>query len=105
MQPFVLDQHGRLVLPSDVFPELGFSVIRSQDQLVRRDCEMKADQPLRRHHVRQAADPLGRRAAPTRRRVFLPVLTPVLKPRRPSRRSRRPGGVGVPTGRSARRTP
>ena len=33
MQPFVLNRHGRLVLPSNVFPELDFSVIRSQDQL------------------------------------------------------------------------
>ena len=45
MQPFVLNRHGRLIFPSNIFPELDFSVITSQDQLdrvVRRDFETKA---------------------------------------------------------------
>ena len=45
MQPFVVNRHGRLVFPSNVFPVLDFSVIRSQDQLdsvIRRDFETKA---------------------------------------------------------------
>jgi 3-oxoacyl-[acyl-carrier-protein] synthase-3 len=45
MQSFVLNRNGRLVFPSNVFPELDFSVIRDQDQLdqvVRRDFETKA---------------------------------------------------------------
>ena len=45
MQPFVLNRHGKLIFPSNIFPELDFSVITSQDQLdrvVRRDFETKA---------------------------------------------------------------
>ena len=71
MQPFVLNRHGRLVFPSNVFPELDFSVIRSRDQL---------DQVMRRDFGDEDS---GR---------------PCSTPRRRSRRSRRPGGVGVPTG-------
>ena len=29
MQPFVLNRHGRLVFPSNFFPELDFSVIET----------------------------------------------------------------------------
>jgi 3-oxoacyl-[acyl-carrier-protein] synthase III len=62
MQPFVLNRHGRLVFPSNVFPELDFSVIRSQDQLdqvVRRDFEAKAPtgtEMLRRIEIDAYAD-------------------------------------------------
>ena len=45
MQPFVRNRHGRLVFPSNAFPELDFSVINSEEQLnrvVRRDFETKA---------------------------------------------------------------
>jgi hypothetical protein len=45
MQPFVLNRHGRLVFPSNVFSERDLSVIRSQyqlDQVVWRDVETKA---------------------------------------------------------------
>ena len=62
MKPFVLNRHGRLVFPSNVFPELDFSVIRSQDQLdhvVRRDFETKAPtgtEMLRRIEIDAYAD-------------------------------------------------
>ena len=45
MQPFVLNNHGRLVFPSNFIPELDFSVIESEAQLdsaIRRDFEQKA---------------------------------------------------------------
>ena len=44
MQPFVLNRHGRMVFPSNFFPELDLSVIDSLDQLdsvIRRDFETK----------------------------------------------------------------
>ena len=45
MQPFVVNRHGRLVFPSNFIPELDFSVIDTEQQLVdviRRDFEKKA---------------------------------------------------------------
>lgn len=45
MQSFVLNRHGKLVLPSNLFAELDFSVISSLEQfeaIVRRDIESKA---------------------------------------------------------------
>lgn len=45
MQPFVVNQHGRLVFPSNFLPDLDFSVIDSEEQLdsvIRRDFETKA---------------------------------------------------------------
>lgn len=45
MQPFVVNQHGRLVFPSNFLPDLDFSVIESEAQLdgvIRRDFETKA---------------------------------------------------------------
>jgi len=62
MQPFVLNRHGKLIFPSNIFPELDFSVITSQDQLdrvVRRDFETKAPtgtEMLRRIETRDYAD-------------------------------------------------
>ena len=69
MQPFVLNRHGRLVFPSNVFPELDSSVIRSRDQLdrvVRRDFETKAPtgtEMLRRIETDAYADRERRSAA------------------------------------------
>jgi 3-oxoacyl-[acyl-carrier-protein] synthase III len=45
MRPFVVNRHGRLVFPSNFVPELDFSVIETEKQLVdvvRRDYEKKA---------------------------------------------------------------
>ncbi|MEO5832428.1 MAG: 3-oxoacyl-[acyl-carrier-protein] synthase III C-terminal domain-containing protein [Nakamurella sp.] len=45
MQPFVVNQHGRLVFPSNFLPDLDFSVIETEAQLdgvIRRDFETKA---------------------------------------------------------------
>ena len=45
MQPFVINNHGRMVFPSNFMPDLDFSVIDSLDQLekvIRRDFEAKA---------------------------------------------------------------
>ncbi len=45
MQPFVVNQHGRLVFPSNFLPDLDFSVIDTEAQLdgvIRRDFETKA---------------------------------------------------------------
>jgi 3-oxoacyl-(acyl-carrier-protein) synthase III len=45
MKPFVLNRHGRIVFPSNFFPELDFSVIESLEQfeaIIRRDFEEKA---------------------------------------------------------------
>jgi 3-oxoacyl-[acyl-carrier-protein] synthase-3 len=45
MNAFVLNRHGRLVLPSNIFPELDFSTMESLEQLdsvIRRDFETKA---------------------------------------------------------------
>src|SRR4051795_1596088 len=45
MKAFVLNRHGRLVLPSSVMPQLDFSTMESLDQLdhvIRRDFETKA---------------------------------------------------------------
>jgi len=62
MKPFVLNRHGKLIFPSNIFPELDFSVITSQDQLdrvVRRDFETKAPtgtEMLRRIETRDYAD-------------------------------------------------
>ncbi len=62
MKPFVLNRHGKLIFPSNIFPELDFSAITSQDQLdrvVRRDFETKAPtgtEMLRRIETRDYAD-------------------------------------------------
>src|ERR671932_877122 len=45
MKPFVLNRSGRLVFPSNFFPELDFSVFETLDQfaaVIRRDFEAKA---------------------------------------------------------------
>ena len=45
MQPFVVNQHGRIVFPSNFVPELDLSVIDSLEQLdsvIRRDFETKS---------------------------------------------------------------
>ena len=45
MNAFVLNRHGRLVLPSSIMPQLDFSAMESLDQLdhvIRRDFETKA---------------------------------------------------------------
>jgi 3-oxoacyl-[acyl-carrier-protein] synthase III len=45
MEPFVVNRHGRVVVPSNFFPRLDFSVIRDINQLarvIRRDFETKA---------------------------------------------------------------
>jgi 3-oxoacyl-[acyl-carrier-protein] synthase III len=45
MQPFEVNRHGRLVFPSNFIPELDFSVIETEKQLVdviKRDFEKKA---------------------------------------------------------------
>jgi 3-oxoacyl-(acyl-carrier-protein) synthase III len=45
MKPFVLNRHGRLVFPSNFFPELDFSVFETLEQfqdVIRRDFEAKA---------------------------------------------------------------
>jgi 3-oxoacyl-(acyl-carrier-protein) synthase III len=45
MKPFVLNQHGRIVFPSNFFPELDFSVFETLEQLeavLERDFEAKA---------------------------------------------------------------
>jgi 3-oxoacyl-[acyl-carrier-protein] synthase-3 len=45
VQPFVLNQHGRVVFPSNFLPQLDFSVISDEEQLsrvIRRDFESKA---------------------------------------------------------------
>jgi 3-oxoacyl-[acyl-carrier-protein] synthase III len=45
MNAFVLNRHGRLVLPSNIFPQLDFSTVESLEQLdsvIRRDFETKA---------------------------------------------------------------
>jgi len=45
MQPFELNRHGRIVFPSNFFPELDFSTITSVDHLdavIRRDFDTKA---------------------------------------------------------------
>jgi 3-oxoacyl-[acyl-carrier-protein] synthase-3 len=45
MKPFVINQHGRLVLPSNIFPEIDFSALDTLDQLsavIKRDFEEKA---------------------------------------------------------------
>src|SRR3954447_13712347 len=45
MKPYVLNRHGRLVLPSNFFPELDFTVLGSLEQLdavITRDFETKA---------------------------------------------------------------
>ena len=33
MQPFVVNSHGRMVFPSNVMPELDFTVIEELEQL------------------------------------------------------------------------
>ena len=50
MQPFVVNGHDRIVLPSNFVPELDLSVMKSLAQLdavIRRDFEVKA--PSGRH--------------------------------------------------------
>ena len=45
MKPFVVNRHGRLVLPSNILPEIDFSTLDGLDQLsamVKRDFEEKA---------------------------------------------------------------
>ena len=45
MESFIVNKHGRVVLPSNFDPALDFSVLRSLDQLsevIRRDFEAKA---------------------------------------------------------------
>jgi 3-oxoacyl-[acyl-carrier-protein] synthase-3 len=45
MKPFVINRHGRLVLPSNIFPEIDFSTLDTLDQLsavIKRDFEEKA---------------------------------------------------------------
>jgi len=45
MKSFVLNRHGRLVLPSSIMPQLDFSTMESLEQLdnvIRRDFETKA---------------------------------------------------------------
>jgi 3-oxoacyl-(acyl-carrier-protein) synthase III len=45
MKPFIVNRHGRLVFPSNCFPELDFSVLGSLQQLssvIKRDFESKA---------------------------------------------------------------
>ena len=45
MNAFALNRHGRLVLPSNIFPQLDFSTMESLEQLdsvIRRDFETKA---------------------------------------------------------------
>jgi 3-oxoacyl-[acyl-carrier-protein] synthase-3 len=45
MKPFVVNRHGRMVFPSNFFPELDFSVFENLDQfaaVIRRDFEAKA---------------------------------------------------------------
>ena len=45
MKPYVLNRHGRIVLPSNFFPELDFTVLESLEQLdavITRDFEAKA---------------------------------------------------------------
>jgi 3-oxoacyl-[acyl-carrier-protein] synthase-3 len=45
MKPFVVNRHGRMVFPSNFFPELDFSVFETLDQfaaVIRRDFEAKA---------------------------------------------------------------
>ncbi len=45
MQPFVINQHGKLVFPSNFLPDLDFSVMETEKQLdgvIRRDFETKA---------------------------------------------------------------
>ena len=45
MQPFEVNRHGRLVFPSNFIPQLDFSVIETEKQLVdviKRDFEKKA---------------------------------------------------------------
>ena len=45
MKPYVLNRHGRIVLPSNFFPELDFTVLGSLEQLdavITRDFEAKA---------------------------------------------------------------
>jgi len=45
VKPFVFNRHGRLVFPSNFFPELAFSVFETLEQfeaVIRRDFEAKA---------------------------------------------------------------
>ena len=45
MESFIVNKHGRVVLPSNFDPALDFTVLRSLDQLsevIRRDFEAKA---------------------------------------------------------------
>ena len=45
MKPFVVNRYGRVVFPSNFFPELDFSVFQSLEQfaaVIRRDFEDKA---------------------------------------------------------------
>lgn len=45
MKPFVVNRYGRMVFPSNFFPELDFSVFESLEQyaaVIRRDFEDKA---------------------------------------------------------------
>ena len=45
MKPFVVNSHGRLVFPSNFFPELDFTVLETLEQLdavITRDLEAKA---------------------------------------------------------------
>ena len=76
MQPFVVNQHGRLVFPSNFLPDLDFSVIETEAQLdgvIRRDFETKAPKGTEiqaRIDSGQYADPLR---ADARRRAE-PVL-------------------------------
>src|SRR3954463_619818 len=68
MKAFVLNRHGRLVLPSSVMPQLDFSTMESLDQLdhaVRRDFETKAPSGTAiLHRIRTNA--YGHRYPPTR---------------------------------------
>ncbi len=45
MNPFVVNRHGRLVFPSNFFPDLDFTVFENLNQfmsVIRRDFEAKA---------------------------------------------------------------
>jgi 3-oxoacyl-[acyl-carrier-protein] synthase III len=59
MDPFILDQHGRMVFPSNLIPELDLSTVQTLEQLdsvIRRDFEAKAPTGTEILHKIQDAD-------------------------------------------------
>src|SRR5215510_8783004 len=88
MKPFVINRYGRLVFPSNFFPELDFSIFESLDQfaaVIKRDFEDKspteadiaARLPSGAYKGRYDMRPTRWRDVPRQRDdVFLPIFKP-----------------------------